>query len=255
MQGIWAASMRKIYADLHLCPNINDLHRVSQMVSKVSKLGYSLTAVSLPHNIKEEEIIQLQKIAKEANIDLASRVDLTPKTLKELIYTLRKLRRKFEIISVICKSKNVARQAAKDRRVDILNFPMLDWRERFFDRAEAELASNALTAFEIDIKPLLTLEGPARVRLLSSLRREVVIAQKFHVPIVISSGVSDEFLLRRPREMAALAFLFGLNEGFAVEAVAKNPVVIVKRNREKLTSRFVAPGIRVIRGGKDCLGE
>jgi len=247
--------MKKIYADLHLRPNIDDSHWVSQIMLKASKLGYRLIAMPLPYDIQEKQILHLREMAREANIDLTLRVDLTPKTPKELVYNLRRLRRKFEIIAVACKSKNVARQAAKDRRVDILNFPQLDWRERFFDRAEAELASNALAAFEIDIKPLLTLEGPARVRLLSSLRREVKIAQKFKVPIVISSGVSDEYLMRKPKELAAFTFLFDMNEASAIEAVSKNPVAIVKRNREKLTSRFVAPGIRVVRSGKDCQEE
>jgi RNase P/RNase MRP subunit p30 len=72
------------------------------------------------------------------------------------------------------------------------------------------------------------------------------------VPIVVSSGVAAEMLLRKPREMAALAFLFGLDEASALEAVSQNPVAIVKRNREKLCSKFVAPGIRVIKEGKDC---
>ena len=62
---------------------------------------------------------------------------------------------------------------------------------RFFDRAEAELASNSLAALEVDVKPLLVLEGPARVRFLSMLRREVSIAREFHVPVVVSSGVSS----------------------------------------------------------------
>jgi ribonuclease P/MRP protein subunit RPP1 len=146
----------------------------------------------------------------------------------------------------------VARQAAKDRRVDLLNFPSLDFRSRFFDKAEAELASNGLTSLEIDLKPLLTSEGPARTRLLSNLRREASIAKKFHVPIVISSGVSDKTLMRKPKELAALASLFDLDEASAIEAVSKNPATIVERNRDKLSSRFVAPGIRIIRRGNDC---
>jgi RNase P/RNase MRP subunit p30 len=222
------------------------------MIGKASRLGYRLIAVTFPPNSTEEEIRQLRSISKEAEIDMVSRVDLKPRTPNELIYSLRKLRRKFEIIAVVCESKNVARQAAKDRRVDLLNFSSLDFRWRFFDRAEAELASNGLACFEIDMKPLLSLEGSVRVRFLSNLRREASIAKEFHVPIVVSSGVSDAMLLRRPKELAALASLFDLGETSAIEAVSKNPVVIVRRNRDKLSSRFVAPGIRVIRRGKDC---
>jgi ribonuclease P/MRP protein subunit RPP1 len=201
---------------------------------------------------RKDEIVKLQNICSEAKIDLASRVDIKPKTHYDLTHQLRKLRRKFEVICVTCENKDVARQAAKDRRVDLLNFPSLDFRKRFFDRAEAELASNSLAALEIDTKPMLVLEGPSRVRLLSSLRREASIAREFHVPIVVSSGVTNETLLRKPRELAALASLFDLSETSALDAISQNPMSIVKRNRQKLSSKFVAPGIRVIKEGKDC---
>jgi RNase P/RNase MRP subunit p30 len=244
--------MKRIYADLHLCPNLQDSKRVERMTRKASELGYRLIAMPLPPNFAEDKIHRLRNLCSEAYLDLAPRVDLKPQTSKELIYSLRKLRRRFEIVAVTCESKHVARQAAKDRRVDLLNFASLDFRGRFFDKSEAELASNALASLEIDVRPLLTLEGPPRIRLLSNLRRETAIAQQFHVPIVISSGVSDELLMRKPRELAALASLYDLDEALAIEAVSKNPVMIVKRNREKRGTRYVAPGIRVIRTGKDC---
>jgi RNase P/RNase MRP subunit p30 len=104
----------------------------------------------------------------------------------------------------------------------------------------------------VDVKPLLVLEGPARVRLLSCLRREVAVAGKFGVPVVVSSGVSAELFLRKPREMGALGFLFGLGEVSALDAVSRSANAIVERNREKLSAKFVAPGIRVVREGKDC---
>jgi len=243
--------MRRTYADMHLCPNLKDFKQVSRMIDKASTLGYRLIAIPLP--LKQAgEIERLRDLCKEAKIDLVSRLDLKPRTADELMRNLRMFRRKFQIIAVMCESKNVARQAAKDRRVDLLNFPSLGFRRRFFDKAEGELTSSALASLEIDMKPLLTLEGPARVRLLSSLRRETNVAKQFRVPIVISSGVSDELLMRRPMELAALTNLFDLDKASAMEAVSINPLAIVKRNREKLSSRFVAPGIRIIRRGKDC---
>jgi len=244
--------MKRKYADLHLCPDLGNDEQVTRIIKKTSQFGYGLIAIPLPQNFPEEKIRKLQNICKENRIGFASRVDLKPRTPNELIRSLRKLRRRFEIIVVVCESKQVARQAAKDRRVDLLNFLGCNRRKRFFDKAEAELASNALGSLEIDIKPLLTLEGPARIRLLSSLRREVAIAEDFHVPIVISSGASNELLTRKPREMAALTSLFDLDKCSAINTVSKNPLAIVKRNREQLSPNFVAPGIRLIRRGKDC---
>lgn len=244
--------MRKTYADLHLCADFDGSERVSRVIGKASRLGYGLVGVPFPTRCVDAQFERVQKVCEEAGVELASRVDLRPRTPEDLINGLRKFRRRFDVIAVLCESKSVARHAARDRRVDLLNFPQVDFRRRFFDRAEAELASSSLAAFEVDTKPLLVLEGAARIRLLSSLRREVTTAKEFHVPIVVSSGVSDEMLMRKPSELAALASLFDLDKISATEAVSKNPAAIVKRNREKLGSRFVAPGIRVVRRGKDC---
>jgi ribonuclease P/MRP protein subunit RPP1 len=243
--------MNRIYADLHLCVDYGIWEQSSRVVCKASKLGYTLIAVPF-RKFSEEQILQVREACEKTGVDFASRVDLRPRTPEELIRFLRKLRRRFEIVAVMCESKSVARQAAKDRRVDLLNFPQPDFRRGFFDAAEAELASNCMASLEIDVKPLLMLEGPARIRLLSSLRREVATAREFHVPVVISSGVSDCMLLRRPKELAALASLFDLGGVHAQEAVSRNPVAIVKRNREKLGSKFVAPGIRIVRRGSNC---
>jgi ribonuclease P/MRP protein subunit RPP1 len=243
--------MKKTFVDLHLRLNPRDSAATTRIINKAAILGYSLVAVPFSPETREDETAKLHSICSEAKIDFASRVDIKPRTQNDLMHQLRRLRRKFEVLCVICENKEVARQAAKDRRVDLLNFPSLDYHKRFFDRAEAELASNSLAALEIDIKPLLVLEGPARVRLLSNLRREAAIATEFHVPIIVSSGATSEMLLRKPREQAALAGLFGLN-GTSLETVSQDPLALVKRNRQKLSPKFVAPGIRIIKEGRDC---
>ena len=244
--------MTRVFADLHLCVNTRDSAASSQTIRRASELGYKHVSVPFWPETPETEISKLRACCVDAGIDYVTRADLKPKSQNDLMRQLRKLRRRYEVVCVACENKEVARQAAKDHRVDLLNFPSLDFRRRFFDKAEAELASNSLAALEIDVKLLLVLEGPSRIRLLSNLRREVAVAIEFHVPIIVSSGVGDEWLLRKPREMAALAGLTGLGSSEALDAVSKNPCSIVYRNRGKLSSGFVAPGIRIIREGSDC---
>ena len=244
--------MRK-FVDLHLRPVIRDFNQVEDMISRSYELGYGLLGIPLPPDVQRQTVGRLQQICSDVGIDLVTRVDLTPKTSRELLKGLRRLRRKFEVVSVSCASKSVARQAAKDRRVDLLSFPT-DSRKRFFDFAEAELASKALAYLEIDMEPLLSLKGGLRIRFLSHLRREVEIANKFKVPIVISSGATNRYFLRAPRDYAALVTLFDLPPSLGLHALSDNPLAIVKRNREKLSPGYVAPGIRVIKEGKNCLG-
>jgi ribonuclease P/MRP protein subunit RPP1 len=246
--------MKRAFADLHLRVNPKEPLLAPLLVSKAAELGYHVVAVAVSAEAKKSELQALQTQCAEAGLDFVSRVDLYPRNPNDLLNVLRKVRRRFEIVCVMCENKDVARQAAKDRRVDLLSFPLLDYRRRFFDHAEAELASSAVAGYEVDVKPLLVLDGPARVRFLSSLRREVAVALEFHLPLVVSSGVFEPLLLRKPREMALLASLAGLTGVAALDAVSVAPVGLVIRNRDKLSEGFVAPGIRIIKQG-DCVEE
>ncbi len=244
--------MKRTFTDLNLNLPPRDTSTARRVIAEAAELGYDLVAVPLTPEAPENEIAALREVCSEFKVDFASRVNLVAKNRDRLMYSLRKLRRRFEVVCVVSENKEVARQAAKDRRVDLLSFPTADFRGRFFDWAEAELASSSLAALELDVKPLLTLEGSARVRLLSNMRREVSIAKQYHVPVVVSSGVETEMLLRKPREMAAFISLLGFDETSALDAVSTNPAAIVSRNREKLSQGFVAPGIHVVKEGRDC---
>lgn len=237
------------YVDLHLCAPLHDLKKAEKMIIKSSEMGYAEVGIPVPVNVKPAEVEQLRKICSGSGLDFISRIDLSPRNAGELLSSLRRFRRKFEVISVLCRSKPVARQAAKDRRVDLLGFSGAQSVSRFFDAAEAELASKASVSLEIDMSVLLSLEGFLRIRLLSNLRREAASAKNCHVPVVLSSGATDESVLRRPRDYLTLTALFDLDASCASKAFSENPLSIVQRNRLKLNPDFVAPGIRIVRRG------
>jgi RNase P/RNase MRP subunit p30 len=242
--------MRKFY-DLHLQVPLSDFELVERMVQKAAWLGYIGVGVPLPYNVSDTTVSKLRQLCMNSKIDLVTRLDLVPKNADELLSQLRRNRRRFEIIAVSCLSKAVARQAAKDRRVDLISFPALNFRNRYFDDAEAELAASALASLEIDMSMLLSATSFERIHLLANLRRETTIANKFSVPVVISSGAKTESLIRKPQDFAALACLFDMASASVLKTVSENPLSIIIRNRTKLLSSFVAPGIRIIKRGKD----
>ena len=237
------------YVDLHLCAPSDNMEKAEEMIAKSAEMGYAAVGIPLPINVKPEEVGRLRKICSDAGLDFVSRLDLTPRNSGELLSSLRRFRRKFEVVSVTCRSKPVARQAAKDRRVDLLSFSGAQSANRFFDAAEAELASASSASLEVDVTQLLSLEGFLRVRLLSSLRRETALAKNCRVPVVLSSSATDESLLRRPLDYLALTTLFDLDASVASKAFSENPSGIVQRNRLKLSPDFIAPGLRVVRRG------
>jgi RNase P/RNase MRP subunit p30 len=239
--------MKRSFADLHLKINPKETHNLQNAIHRAAKLGYRHIAIPFSFEPSTDEIENLKTLCKTVGVELVLRADLYPRNENELMNNLRRLRRKFDIICVLCDEKEISRQAAKDRRVDLLNFPNIDYRKRFFDRSEAELARSGIAALEIDIKPLLVLEGPSRVRFLSCVRREIAIAKTFGVPLIVSSGVAEERFMRMPRDMASLSYIFGLGNVEALNAISTNPLAIVLRNRAKLDSNFIAPGIRVVK--------
>jgi ribonuclease P/MRP protein subunit RPP1 len=236
----------KRFADLHLRAPIADLDQAKRMVRRSAALGYHMVGIPVLSGATRRMIRELQNICSETKVDYVKRIDLAPRTSRELLRDLRRFRRQFEVVSVLCASKIVARQAAKDRRVDILSFSATNFRKRFFDSAEAKLASHALSAFEIDMAPLLELTGFPRIHLLSRLRQEAAIAQKFNVPIIISSGATDDYLVRGARDYAALATLFDVPTPLSLQALSQNPVELIERNRQKLGPDYLAPGLRIV---------
>lgn len=234
------------FSDLHLCVSLKDMEQTKRIIAKSSELGYSQIGVPLSPNMKQGIIDESRRISQDFGLDFVTRLDLAPKGSGELLSALRRFRRMFEVVSVSCTSKPVARHAAKDRRVDLISFRATEPRRRFFDRAEAELASASSAAFEIDMAQVLSVEGFARAALISCLRREVSTARSFGVPVVISSGASDALLLRRPQNYASLALLFDMDVSLALEALSKNPASIVEKNRGKRSPEYVAPGIRIV---------
>jgi RNase P/RNase MRP subunit p30 len=232
------------FIDLHLRHPASGTDELESMLRFAAELGYSGVAVASDRVLPE----RLKRLGGELSLDLISRINLRPRSANELTATLRRVRRRFEVVSVDCLSKAVARQAAKDHRVDLINFPASTSARRrvWFDRHEASLASGANCAYEFNASALLR-QGPVKsARLLSIIRREIENAKRNDVPIVVSSGADSRLLMREPRGLAALLDLVDVEEESGLDMVSSIPWRIVEVNRGKLAPGFVAPGVRVV---------
>lgn len=229
------------FVDLHLRPP-DETARIKAMLELAAKLGFKGVGLVL----EGSDPRHLQDLASEIGVDLVSRCNLTPRNANELTAALRRLRRRFEVVAVECRNKKVARQAAKDHRVDILNFPSsLSMRGRNrFDRQEASLASGANCSYEINVSDLLETKEESRSRLFALMRTEIENAKRFDVPIVVSSGASSSLQMRDPRGLAAVATLTGLLMEEGLDTASMVPWGIVEENRKKLDPGFVSPGVR-----------
>lgn len=242
--------MKRVFADLHLRPQLSQMDETRNLIGRAVELGYKIIGLSLPIDVDPEVVKALKR--EFPGVDLVTRVDLSPRSAGDLLKLLGKVRWRFEVVAVECTTREVALQAAKDRRIDLLFHTSEDPKRHFFSDSEAKLASEKSAALEINISPLLYLSGPSRINLLRVLRKETSIAVKYGVPIVISSGADKPLMLRRPEDYAFLAYLIDLDLNGARRALSEAPKSIVERNRRKLSEDYVCPGVYIVRRGEDC---
>lgn len=219
------------FIDLQIFPGPG---KTAEMLSHANHLGYSAVGYG-------------GDTPSDAPIDVISRLDIAPRSQQDLQRMLKGNRRKHEVISVLCLSKGVARQAAKNPRVDLLRFPRCPSRRTvWLDRQQAALAGEGGCQFEVVASDLLTQDPEKLGYVIKQLKKEVLNARRYDVPVVLSSGADSVHGMRAPRSLAALMSLIGLGEEESLDLVSVNPSTLVERNRDKLSASYVSPGVRVM---------
>jgi ribonuclease P/MRP protein subunit RPP1 len=210
------------YVDLNIRPSSSE--QALEMVKLAHRLGYTnVASTKYPTSTNDK-------------ITAVTRVDIEARRGKELVDDLKRYRRRVEIIAVRCYSKEVARQAAKDDRVDILLFPddPAQRKHNWLDHHEAELVEGTGRAYEVNASDLLATSPTYLAKVITQLKRDLVVAMRHDIPIVLSSGAATPLAMREPKALTALASLLDIEEEFAVDMISKVPDVILERNRSKL---------------------
>ncbi len=176
-------------------------------------------------------------------------MDIEARRGKELLEALKRSRRRFDVIAVRCFSKEVARQAAKDDRVDILLFPddPAQRKHNWLDHHEAELVEGTGRAYEVNASDLLATSPTHLAKVITQIKRDLAVATKHDIPIVLSSGATTPLAMREPKALTALASLLDIDEEYAIDMISTIPEAIIERNRAKLKEEELMMPVRGIR--------
>jgi len=210
------------YVDLHLKPSTPE--QAKEMALLASQLGYKHIASTKPTADPGERITT------------ATRIDIDAKRSRELLETLKRSRRRYDVVAVRCLSKEVARHAAKDDRVDILLFPddPTQRKQNWLDHHEAGLIDGTGRAYEVNASDLLATSPTRLSKMITQIKRDLAVASRHDIPVVLSSGASTPLAMREPKALTALATLLDIDEDYAVEMLSTIPEAILERNHAKL---------------------
>jgi RNase P/RNase MRP subunit p30 len=206
----------KHYVDLHLKPSTPDQAR--DMALLASQLGYKHVASTHPTD------------------STAARIDIDARRGRELQDSLKRNRRRYDIVAVRCLSKEVARMVAKDDRVDILLFPddPAQRKQNWLDHHEAALIDGMGRAYEINASELLATSQMRLSKMITMIKRDLAVASRHDIPVVLSSGATTPLMMREPRALTALATLLDIDEDYAADMLSIIPESILERNHAKL---------------------
>jgi ribonuclease P/MRP protein subunit RPP1 len=127
--------------------------------------------------------------------------------------------------------------------VNILSLPF-GIKDGGLDHVIAKSAADRNIAIEFDVGSLIRYRGGKRVHAMSELGQRLMLARKFDVHMILTSGARSIYDIRGPRELIALAGLFGMTKEEAIRSMTAIPAAILRTKRK--THGFIMDGVELI---------
>ncbi|MCD6477974.1 MAG: ribonuclease P [Candidatus Aenigmarchaeota archaeon] len=221
------------FYDLHA--HVEDLKSVEEIVEIAKRIGYSGIGLT----VKYANIGELRRLKEKINelksgIDIATCVEIDASGVKELRRKVSKARKLSEVIVVSGGDYKINRAACEDSRVDILAHPEYKRSDSGIDHIVVRAAHENNVAIEINFHEILETYRKIRAHVLSHMRRNVMLAEEYNAPIIITSGARSKWELRGPRELSSVGQVLGMSLENSMKSVSDVPRLIVETNRRKL---------------------
>jgi len=214
-----------MFSDLHI--HLGNEHP-ERLVKVALRYGYSCIAV-----IEEDECFTGggfdAEVGSSGKLSLLHGVEIRAEDVAELHRKIRKYRRSVDVLAVRSGDDSVNRAALKDKRVDFLaHLEQGDELNHVCMRYAAESG----VAIEFNIASIIHSKRGARAKVLQRMSETLKLVRKYGANAILTSG-GTLYDIRAPRELIAVAKLFGMEREEALKAVAETPLKVLKRKEEK----------------------
>jgi ribonuclease P/MRP protein subunit RPP1 len=188
---------------------------------------------------------EAEKITSDVKVYVG--VEIKAETPKELKSKVERFRKHADVILVSGGNVEINRAACENPFVDVLCHPEAGRKDSGMDHVMAKQASIYNVAIELNFREFLHASKKQRSHILAHMCRNVMLAEKYGVNVVVTSGAGSIWEMRAGRELAALAYVVGMTREHAVRTTSSIPESIIARALERKRPDFVMPGVRVVR--------
>ena len=204
-----------------------DSKSVTELAFEAKRCGYCGIAVVNSAITKED------KLPVDFSVFRSIEISGKPSKLREEI---KKYKGTEAILIVPGGDEELNRAAVETEGLDILLQPAQ------FNNVLAKAASDNSVAIGFNVGALIHLRGEARVRELKNMRENLKHARKYGLSMILTGTARSTYDFRSPREMAAIAGLFGMSKEEAVDAMSAAPLEILRRKNPD----YIQEGIEIL---------
>ena len=213
----------------HTAASIGE-NKLEEMANMAKRLGFDGIAIVSYF----PDIIDVKQVE---GIDIINAVMLKPANVQELEKLISKARPKAELLYVHGGNYDINRAACESPAVDMLCHPELGRKDSGIDHIVIKLAAENNVATEVNFREILESHGRNRSNILSSMRTNIMLANKYEAKVIATSGAVNIWGMRAGRELAAFLNLMGMDLGESLDAMSNIPKKMIAENREKLAGK------------------
>jgi len=230
-----------MYYDLHLKHNKN----IEELLNESNRLGFSGVAViQSSKKFNKDYIHDFKDFQVAKQLDIYSGVEIAAKNVNDLKKKISSLRKKVDVLIVQGGTVKINRAACEDPRVDIISQPNKKRRDCGLNHILSKEAAKNQVAVEICLNSILHSRYSYRSKLFSQYRDILKLHEKFKFPILITSGATSIYDLRKPRDIISLTQCFDMKKQDSVNSMTSSPKKILKRS--KIRPKMIVNGVRTI---------
>jgi len=208
----------------------------SRMALKAKSLGYQGIIIC---NKEPYSIFRPEAAERIRGIQVAIGAEVTAKDARSLRSRISSLRSIYPFLMVRGTTEEMVRTASEDPNVDALILSCDSHRPLGIAAARAAQLNQVAIGF--DLGPFLRLSGRHRSRWLEALERNLQLARKFDLHLMLTAGARSHLDLRSPRDITALAEVMGFDQQEARQALSLAGDILALNRRS-----WPSPGVELL---------
>ena len=196
---------------------------------------------------------EVSGLRKDSGIEILAGALINPKKPEDVQKMARSALEFADLIFVSGGDEEINRAASECWEVDVLCHPegvggrdLMDQKNSGLDDVMVRFMAERGIAIEINFSGLLNSYGFSRAQVLGRIRQNILLAEKYDCPLIMTSGAADVMGMRTPRDLLSVLLSFEVDAAYAKKVFEYWPSMLVKKSGDRKNPNIITKGLEVV---------